>query len=83
VDFAALAEAVERGGAKPFGPATQGHFLRTLSIEHRAEQLAKKNPAQAKSIRSALERLTAPGQMGNLFKALAIMPPTTPIPPGF
>ena len=83
VDFAALAEAVERGGAKPFGPATQGHFLRTLSIEHRAEKLAKKNPAQAKSIRSALERLTAPGQMGNLFKALAIMPPTTPIPPGF
>ncbi len=83
VDFAALAQAVERGGAKAFGPVAQGDFLRALSIEHRAEQLAKKNPAHSKSIQSALQRLTAPDEMGNLFKVLAIMPPTAPAPPGF
>jgi SAM-dependent MidA family methyltransferase len=83
VDFAALAQAVERGGAKALGPVAQGDFLRALSIEHRAEQLAKKNPAHSKSIQSALQRLTAPDEMGNLFKVLAIMPPTAPAPPGF
>lgn len=83
VDFAALAEAVERGDAKPFGPVPQGDFLRALSIEHRAEQLANKNPAHANSVQSALQRLTAPDQMGNLFKVLAIMPPTAPAPSGF
>jgi SAM-dependent MidA family methyltransferase len=83
VDFAAIAEAVERGGAKPYGPVTQGAFLRALSIEHRAEQLAKTNPVHAKTIQSALQRLTAPEQMGNLFKVLAILPPTAPAPPGF
>lgn len=83
VDFAAIAEAVERGDAKPYGPVTQGAFLRALSIEHRAEQLAKTNPVHAKTIQSALQRLTAPEQMGNLFKVLAILPPTAPAPPGF
>lgn len=83
VDFAAMAEAVERGGAKSNGPTTQGNFLQALSIEHRAEQLAQKNPSHAKSIRSGLQRLTAPDQMGNLFKVLAITPPTAPAPPGF
>jgi SAM-dependent MidA family methyltransferase len=83
VDFAAVAEAVERGGANAFGPLTQGDFLRALGIEHRAEQLAKKNPAHANSIRSALQRLTAPDRMGNLFKVLAVVPATAPTPPGF
>jgi SAM-dependent MidA family methyltransferase len=83
VDFAALAEAAERGGAKPYGPVTQGSFLGALGIEDRAEQLSKKNPAHAQSVQSALQRLTAPDEMGNLFKVLAILPPTAPAPPGF
>ncbi len=83
VDFSALAEAVARGGAKPYGPVTQGAYLEALGIAHRAETLAKKNPAQSGSIESALRRLTAPDQMGKLFKALAILPGIAPQPPGF
>lgn len=83
VDFAELTQAVTRGGAKAFGPVGQGAFLQALGIAQRAEQLAKKNPAQAGTIESALQRLTAPDQMGNLFKTLAILPATAPPPPGF
>ncbi len=83
VDFAAIAEATKRGGAKPCGPVAQGTFLETLGIERRAEQLAKKNPAQVVAIQAALHRLTAADQMGGLFKALAIVPSSAPPPPGF
>jgi len=83
VDFASLAEAATRGGAKAHGPVTQGAFLNALGIGHRADVLAKKNPMQAASIESALQRLTAPDQMGNLFKAMAILPAIAPPPPGF
>jgi SAM-dependent MidA family methyltransferase len=83
VDFSALAEAAARGGAKPFGPIAQGAFLRALGIGRRAQVLANANPAQTASIESALQRLTATDQMGNLFQALAILPATAPAPPGF
>lgn len=83
VDFDELMRAATRGGANVFGPVAQGAFLESLGIGHRAEQLAKKNPSQAEAIKSAFQRLTAPGQMGNLFKALAIMPAIAPPPPGF
>ncbi len=83
VDFAELTQAALRGGAKAFGPVAQGALLESLGIAHRAEQLAKRNPAQAETIKSALQRLTASDQMGNLFKALAILPPNVPPPPGF
>ena len=83
VDFSELAEAATRGGAKSYGPVTQGAFLEALGIAHRAEMLAKKNPAQSGFIESALQRLTAPDQMGNLFKAMAILPTIAPAPPGF
>ncbi|HEY4125935.1 MAG TPA: SAM-dependent methyltransferase [Rhizomicrobium sp.] len=83
VDFTELTHAVLRGGAKAFGPVTQGAFLQSLGIAHRAEHLVRKNPSQASTVESALQRLTAADQMGNLFKALAILPPIAPPPPGF
>jgi NADH dehydrogenase [ubiquinone] 1 alpha subcomplex assembly factor 7 len=83
VDFAALAEAAIRGGAKPFGPLAQGAFLQSLGIAERAGQLAKKTPSATASVGAALRRLTAPEEMGSLFKALAILPPTATTPPGF
>jgi NADH dehydrogenase [ubiquinone] 1 alpha subcomplex assembly factor 7 len=49
----------------------------------RAETLSLKNPDQAATIASAVARLVEPGQMGELFKAMAILPPDTPPPPGF
>ena len=32
---------------------------------------------------AALERLTAPGEMGHLFKVLAFWAPAAPVPAGF
>jgi SAM-dependent MidA family methyltransferase len=34
-------------------------------------------------IAAAVDRLVKPEQMGTLFKALAIVPPHVPTPPGF
>ncbi|HTO40561.1 MAG TPA: SAM-dependent methyltransferase [Rhizomicrobium sp.] len=83
VDFAALGDAVRRGGAQSFGPIGQGALLEALGITQRTAALAAKNPAQQASIQAAFQRLTAADQMGVLFKALAILPPTAPPPPGF
>ena len=45
--------------------------------------IAQANPAQAEQVTSALQRLTAPEQMGKLFQAMALLPPSAPPPPGF
>ena len=83
VDFTALADAGRRGGAIVHGPRHQGEFLVRLGLARRAEQLMKANPAKAKSIYAALERLIHPAQMGTLFKALAFLPPPAGTAPGF
>jgi NADH dehydrogenase [ubiquinone] 1 alpha subcomplex assembly factor 7 len=83
VDFAALAEAARAGGALTFGPVSQGDLLSRLGIGARSENLSGKNPAEAPTLAAAMERLTAPAQMGTLFKALAIMPKHIATPPGF
>jgi NADH dehydrogenase [ubiquinone] 1 alpha subcomplex assembly factor 7 len=63
--------------------APQGGFLTRLGIGRRAAGLAAARPDQADAIADALERLTATGQMGTLFKALAAWPAGQPRPPGF
>ena len=71
-------------GAAAHGPVTQGDFLRRLGIAA-ARRAAKANatPQQAADIDAALERLTAPDQMGELFKVLAIADPKLGPLPGF
>ncbi len=85
VDFGALARTARSQGASVFGPVEQGDFLCSLGIERRAEALSQF--AQTKGIRGSvevdLERLIGPQEMGELFKALAILPPDAPTPPGF
>jgi NADH dehydrogenase [ubiquinone] 1 alpha subcomplex assembly factor 7 len=89
VDFAALARAAGDSGAAVFGPVPQSVLLRRLGIETRAGTLrARAAGAEAETIAAALHRLLAPGEMGRLFKALAIVPPPgAPAafgpPPGF
>lgn len=84
VDFASLAQAFAKGGAKVWPLTTQGAFLTMLGITERAKRLsAKANPAQARDIKSALERLTAPKEMGTLFKVLTITAPDMAAPAGF
>lgn len=73
VDFAALARAAERAGARVHGPVTQGGFLHRLGIVERAERLkANATRPQAVGIGAALDRLVAQDAMGDLFKVLAI-----------
>ena len=82
VDFQALADAARAAGATVTGLATQGDWLTRIGIAQRAEMLARANPDRAKDIGSALGRLTAPGQMGDLFKVIALHHPDWPAPSG-
>jgi len=83
VDFAALAQAGRRGGARVFGPVTQGMLLANIGIAERAEQLMQSNPESANDLLSATERLIGNDQMGKLFKALAFVPPAISDVAGF
>ena len=56
---------------------TQGELLGRLGIEARAATLGKARPER---IARELHRLTAPDQMGLLFKALAIHSPGLSVP---
>jgi NADH dehydrogenase [ubiquinone] 1 alpha subcomplex assembly factor 7 len=78
VDFEALA------GPHPHAFTTQGRLLEALGINARSARLAASLSGEAlQSHLSATRRLTAPQEMGELFKALAIFPPHFPPPPGF
>jgi NADH dehydrogenase [ubiquinone] 1 alpha subcomplex assembly factor 7 len=84
VDFAALARTARQHGAHAHGPLGQGEFLRRLGIAQRAARLrAKATPRQAADVDTGLARLTAPDQMGELFKVLAIADPKLATLPGF
>ena len=84
VDFASLAQTARESGAEVWGPVLQGEFLDELGIQTRANQLKRKATAnQAAEIDSAVDRLTEPGQMGTLFKVMAIGPPGSTAPVGF
>lgn len=81
VDFAALAASAK---APTFGPIAQGDFLRRLGILQRAESLkARANESQRAAIDAALARLIDPGQMGTLFRVLAVGDGRTSLPAGF
>ncbi|MBL0941970.1 MAG: SAM-dependent methyltransferase [Alphaproteobacteria bacterium] len=84
VNFAALIKEATQIGAKVYGPAFQGAFLMDLGIEIRAKMLqCNLSNSQGSAIKTALERLLNPDQMGTLFKVLAITGPSVPDPCGF
>jgi SAM-dependent MidA family methyltransferase len=62
---------------------TQGEWLVRLGIEARAEALSRANPERAEEIGAGLERLVSAGEMGRLFKVIAIHSPDWPVPAGF
>lgn len=81
VDFTALAASLRAGGASVAPRLGQGMFLDRLGIQARAKALAEVNPARAAEIEAQRRRLTAPDQMGRLFKALgAAGPRQSPLP---
>lgn len=83
VAFDALARAGLNAGLQVFGPALQGPFLKGLGLDVRAALLAK---SQDKEGRARLERqaarLSAPDEMGSLFKVIAFASPGLAPPPG-
>ena len=83
VDFEALASAARRAGAAVTQAVNQGQWLTRLGIEARAEALVQSNPDRSDEVGSALHRLTAADQMGELFKVIAVHSPDWPIPAGF
>ena len=72
VDFAALGEVARTCGAKDSRVVSQGTWLETLGIGARAMALAAKNPADTESISAARRRLCDEGEMGRLFKVIAL-----------
>ncbi len=84
VAFDRIAQAAEATGAKPTVTTEQGTFLMTIGLGVRAQKLAETASKNGQErILSELKRLTAPDEMGALFKVLAVQHPTMPRAPGF
>ena len=83
VDFSLLKQAAECEGARTFGPTSQGEWLARMGIDVRAALLAKSAPDRSDEIGTARLRLTAPDQMGSLFKVVALTATVWPAPAGF
>jgi SAM-dependent MidA family methyltransferase len=81
-DFPAVMAAAAAQGAQTPQILTQGEFLVRLGIGARAEALAAARPDLSDTIERQLERLVAPDQMGELFKAACIHSPGF-VPPAF
>ena len=85
VDFAAMARTARAAGAAVYGPVDQGDFLREIGLETRAKALSERSPDRAEEFEQARRRLMGKdvGEMGGLFKAMAIANRDLPPPPGF
>jgi len=86
VDFAAMARSGAATGAAVYGPVDQGDFLRAIGIDQRTRTLTERASAErALEIQQARSRLVgkAKGEMGALFKAMAVANRRLPPPPGF
>jgi len=80
VDFPAFLAAAGAAGAQVSPVQTQGDFLRRMGIEARASGLGRAHPDQADKISRQLARLTAPDQMGRLFKVARLAAPGLDLP---
>ena len=75
VDFEALKNAAQSAKAKVSGHITQGEFLKAIGLNVRAEKLAEGADAATKrNLLAAVDRLTSPQHMGEIFKVLVILP---------
>ncbi|SEO36353.1 SAM-dependent methyltransferase, MidA family [Salinihabitans flavidus] len=81
VDFEAIARAAPCAHSRL---TPQGVFLERLGITQRAQALSARLSGEAlQSHVAAHRRLTHPGEMGNLFKTLALYPKGATPPPGY
>jgi SAM-dependent MidA family methyltransferase len=76
VDFERIAGALTKGCDCTVHSASQGDFLLNLGLLERAGALGAPHPEAVRArIRSEVERLAAPSQMGELFKVVAVSCP--------
>ena len=86
VDFAAMARSAAATGAAVYGPIDQGDFLRAIGVDLRTKALAERAaPERGEELQQARNRLVGKGkgEMGALFKAMAVANRNLPAPPGF
>ena len=84
VDFEQIAIAAGEKNTQSYGAIEQGQFLMNMGIGNRAMQLANTKGDEDKAkILLDLKRLTAPQEMGKLFKVMCIQSTTLPDPAGF
>ncbi|MGI9385509.1 MAG: class I SAM-dependent methyltransferase, partial [Methyloligellaceae bacterium] len=82
VDFATLADVARGAGLRVWGPIAQSEFLLGLGLAQRCEKLVSStDPTKARAITAAAARLVEPGQMGDLFKVVALTNADRPPPP--
>ena len=80
----AFADAARAAGSDVYGPMPQGRFLALLGAAERLAALSQQaTSAQRPQLETGVERLLDPAQMGDLFKALALVSPSLPTPFGF
>lgn len=83
VDFGQLAHEARAADLNVHGPVTQAALLSRLGLEVRASALARANPEGKDRLARQLHRLTAPDEMGQLFKAICLSSGGLPVPLGF
>jgi len=76
-DFPLVALAARDSGLGVSKITPQGVFLHRMGIDSRREALSTGHPSQADKLRRQYDRLTAPDQMGDLFKVIALAFPQT------
>ena len=82
VDFQAICDAATKPSIHIAGIMKQGEFLLKLGLLERASVLGQgKSPDIQKQIQNDVERLAAPGQMGDLFKVLCLTKHKIELPP--
>lgn len=82
-DFPAVLAVARAVGVSTAPLLTQAAFLTRLGLHVRAERLKAAQPEAAALIDRQVQRLTAPDQMGTLFKAAALHSPDTLTLPAF
>ncbi|HVZ29008.1 MAG TPA: SAM-dependent methyltransferase [Asticcacaulis sp.] len=81
-DFPAVAEAARQIGIKVSAITSQAAFLHALGIDARLAALQARHPEQNDKLQRQFDRLIAPDQMGELFKAVAFASSDTIALPG-
>ncbi|MFW2342690.1 class I SAM-dependent methyltransferase [Brevundimonas sp.] len=82
-DFPAVLAAARDAGVSTAPLLSQAGFLTRLGLHVRADRLKAARPGAAELIDRQVQRLTAPDQMGTLFKVAALHSPDTLTLPAF